>query len=109
MEYINQENHGKSIVRHHGNEVVDGCDERTGSHSRINVNFMEKHGNYSAHKAGNNHRYNERNADTAGQQEGLSPIIHFKKVDIDAERYQRQNSQQCAVDETHTHFLAQQT
>ena len=75
MKDINQENHGESIVRHHGNEIVDGCDERAGSHSRINVKFMEKHGNYRAHKAGNNHRYNERNADTAGQQKGLSPIV----------------------------------
>ena len=48
-------------------------------------NFMEKHGNYRAHKAGNNHRYNERNADTAGQQKGLSPIVYFKEVNIDAE------------------------
>lgn len=44
MKDINQENHGESIVRHHGNEIVDGCDERAGSHSRINVNFMENMG-----------------------------------------------------------------
>lgn len=49
MKDINQENHGESIVRHHGNEIVDGCDERAGNHSRINVNFMEKtYGNYRA-------------------------------------------------------------
>ena len=82
MKDINQENHGESIVRHHGNEIVDSCDERAGSHSRINVNFMEKHGDYRAHKAGNNHRYNERNADTAGQQKGLSPIVSFKEVNM---------------------------
>ena len=69
---------------------------------------MEQHGDDGAHQAGNDHCDDERDADAAGQQEGLAPRIRFEEVDIAAEEAQRHDGQQKAVHQTDPHLLPEE-
>ena len=45
----------ESIVSDNGNQIIDGCNQRTGSNCRINFDFVEKHWDQSADHTGNYH------------------------------------------------------
>ena len=38
----------ESIVSDNGNQIIDGCNQRTGSNCRINFDLVEKHWDQSA-------------------------------------------------------------
>ena len=51
MKKIDQEYHCQSVVGDHGNQIIDRCNEWTGSNRRINMDLVEEHRNDSSDKA----------------------------------------------------------
>ena len=52
VEHFDQENPGETVVGNDGHQVVQGGDQGTGSHSGVDVNLLEKHGDGGAGDAG---------------------------------------------------------
>ena len=81
MEHVDQEDHGKAIVGHHGNEVVDGGDQRAGRHGGVYMDLVEEHRDDRADQAGDRHGHDQRHADAARNEEGLAPEIALEQLD----------------------------
>ena len=77
MQYMDQQKPCKSVVSDNGNQIVDGSDQRTGSNCRIDLDLVEKHRDQGADHAGDYHGNHQGEADTAGDQEGMSHRIMF--------------------------------
>ena len=52
MQYMDQEQPCQSIIGDHCNQVIDGCDQRTGSDGGVNSELFEENWNGSAGNAG---------------------------------------------------------
>ena len=44
MQYMDQQQPCKSVVSNNGNQIVDSCDQRTGSNCRVNMDFLKNNG-----------------------------------------------------------------
>ena len=51
MKNIDQEYHCQSIVGDYGHQIIDRCNEWSGSNRRINMDLVEEHRNDSSNKA----------------------------------------------------------
>ena len=43
MQYMDQQQPCKSVVSNNGNQIVDSCDQRTGSNCRIDFDLVKEH------------------------------------------------------------------
>ena len=67
----------ESVVSNNGNQIVDGCDQWTGSNCRIDFDLVEKHRDQGADHAGDHHGQHQGKANTAGDQERMGSWIAF--------------------------------
>ena len=105
MEHLNEHDHGKAIVDHHGHQIVDGGDARAGGHGGVNVDLVEKHRDDRTDQARNDHRQKQRQTYSTGNRKGISVIQSFCKVQIKAYTYKRQCAKQKSVCSAYPHFL----
>ena len=66
MEHVDQEDHGKAIVGHHGNEVVDGGDQWARGYGGVYTCFFEKQWDTGTYGTGDQHCKEQGNSDAAG-------------------------------------------
>ena len=70
----------ESIVSDNGNQIIDGCNQRTGSNCRINFDLVEKHWDQSADHTGNYHGYHQGKSNAAGNQDRKSTRLNSSHV-----------------------------
>ena len=81
-----QKNICQAIINNNCNQIIYRGDQRAGSHRRIHLNFVEKHGDNRSNQTGNDHRNNKCDSHTSGYGKCTEPCISFGKMDIDAEQ-----------------------
>ena len=77
MQYMDQQQPCKSVVSNNGNQIVDSCDQRTGSNCRIDFDLVKEHRDQCADHAGDHHGYHQGKSNAAGDQECMSHRIIF--------------------------------
>ena len=75
MQHMDQKQPCESIVSDNGNQIIDGCNQRTGSNCRINFDLVEKQWDQSADHTGNYHGYHQGKSNAAGNQKCMSHWI----------------------------------
>ena len=105
MEHLNEHDHGKAIVDHHGHQIVDGGDERAGGHGGVNVDLVEQHRDHGADQTGNDNGGEERETDAARDQKRICGRIALEQHDVNAQKNERHHAEQRAVAGADLHLL----
>ena len=67
---LEQEDPAEPVVGHHRHQIVHRGDQGPGGHCGIHMDLFEKQWDQRAHRAGDHHGQQQRDADAAGDGEG---------------------------------------
>lgn len=85
MQDLDQQQPRQPVVRGHGDEVVDRCDQRAGGHGGVDAEALEEDGHGRADDAREQHGHQQRRAGAKRHREGKGRL---REEAGDAEKFQ---------------------
>ena len=85
MQDVEQQDPAHAVIGHNSDQVVDRCNQRTGSDSGVHLDFLEKQRNQCADGAGNQHGEHQRGTDAAryGKREHCSFMLEQHDIKVE--------------------------